>query len=269
MIFLNGKLLAAGAANVSPFGDGFQFGAGVFTTIRVSAGRAEFLGEHFERLSGDARAIGLAAGTTEVQWRERCAACIAANRIEEGGLKAIWFADGEGRTSEIISQRPHSYRADTYARGFRLTARNCAGRATRDLARHKTLNCLEHVQAKRAALAAGFDEAVWIDERGIALEGTTTNIFAVVRGEAITTVETAGLLPGIARRVVLGLASVPAMRVGELTREMIAEADEVFVTNALMGVMPVCALDGRSYDVGNNPITRAIAAAFFEQAKTR
>ena len=269
MIVFNGKLVSGEAVAVSPLGEGFQFGAGVFTTVRVREGRAEFLSEHAERLVRDARALVLAEGSEAGVLCERCAACIAANGIVEGAIKIVWFADAEGGTGEMISQRAHTYGADIFARGFRLMMMSCAVRAGRELSQHKTLNYLEHLRAKRAAVAAGFDEALWVDERGVVLEGATTNVFAVIDGRLVTPDEQAGLLPGVARRVVMRLGSVERVKTVMLTREMLMEAEEVFVTNALVGVMPVRAVDEREYSLVGNRVTREIAAGFARAAAGR
>jgi branched-subunit amino acid aminotransferase/4-amino-4-deoxychorismate lyase len=264
MILLNGKLLNAAAAAISPFGEGFQFGVGVFTTVRVQAGRAEFLKEHIERLVRDARALGLLAASEPSVLSERCAACIAVNRLDSGGIKIVWFADTDGSTGEVISQRPHSYGPELAKRGFRLMTRPCVSRASRELSRYKTLNYLDHLHAKRAAVAAGFDDALWVDERGVVLESATANLFAVIDGRIFTPDEKAGLLPGVARRVVLELATdgFERTQVTTLTRERLADATEVFVTNSLIGVMPVRSWDKRNYSVTDNPVTRAVATAF-------
>lgn len=269
MIVLNGKSASGAAVSVSPLGEGFQFGAGVFTTMRVRDGRAEFLSEHAERLARDSRALGLEAASDEGLLRERCGACIAGNRMVDGAIKIVWFADADGGTGEMISPRACRYGADVFARGFRLMTMPCAVRAGRELSRHKTLNYLEHLRAKRAAVAAGFDEALWVDERGVVLEGATTNVFAVIGGRVITPDEKAGLLPGVARRVVIGLGGVDAVAVATLTRDMLAEAEEVFVTNALMGVMPVRAVDEREYELVENRVTRRSAAFFAQTAAGR
>ena len=127
---------------------------------------------------------------------------------------------------------------------------------------------MEHARAKRAALAAGFDEALWIDDRGVVLEGATTTVFAVIDGEVLTPDEKAGLLPGVARRVLLGLAENGARTPGvvTLTEEMLGAAQEIFVTNALMGVMPVRAWEQREYDLAKIPVTQAMARSFARAA---
>lgn len=262
MILLNGQLLEEADAAVSPLGDGFQLGTGVFTTMRVRDGRVEFLLEHAERLSTDARATGLAPGSDLAVLKERCAACLAANDIVDGGLKVVWFAERGGETGELITPRLNNYGPAATARGFSLMTMRCGTRESRELSRHKTLNYLEHAQAKRAAVAAGFDETLWVDDSGRVLEGATTNVFAVFRDEVVTPDIGAGLLPGVARRIVLAMHVSRPVKTAVLSERRLAEAEEIFVTNSLMGVMPVRAIDGRSYELTCNPVTREIVAAW-------
>jgi branched-subunit amino acid aminotransferase/4-amino-4-deoxychorismate lyase len=266
MISLNGRILNDELAAVSPLAPGFTFGAGVFTTVRVRAGRADFLKLHNDRLVHDAKALALPPVTATGELRERCEAYISAAKIADGAVKIIWFADEHEQTTEVIFERSFNYGAETKARGLRLMTTRCASRVARELSRHKTLNYLEHLRAKRAAVSAGFDEALWVDESGVVLEGATTNVFAVINGEIITPSLSFGLLPGVARRVLLNLSSLQQIREARLTSQMLAAAQEVFVTNALMGVMPVCGVDGRRYPVDENDVTRRLMVTFGKEA---
>jgi branched-subunit amino acid aminotransferase/4-amino-4-deoxychorismate lyase len=265
MILLNGKLMDDGEALVSPLAPGFMFGVGAFTTVRVREGRAEFLTLHVERLVSDAGALGLAPASDVATVRARCEVCIAANAIRDGGIKIVWFADEKGGTSEMICQRPHSYTAGTLTKGLRLKVLPCAPRSNRALSRHKTLNYLEHLRGKREAVAAGFDDGLWVDESGTVLEGATCNVFAVIAGEIVTPGLDAGLLPGVARRVILELSDFRVREI-RLTQAMLAEAQEVFVANALMGIAPVVAVDARMYALDESGMTRRLQAAFARAA---
>lgn len=262
MIVLNGQLMTEQSAAISPLGDGFMTGQGVFTTMRVQAGGFAFFNAHEERLRRDAQAIGLSEVRLTGTLRARCELCLAANGTALNGLKIVRFADGTNGTAELIVPRPHGYGAATTARGLSVMTVNCSGRAGRELSRHKTLNYLEHARAKRSAVAAGFDEALWVTDGGVVLEGATTNLFAVIGGEVITPPVSAGILPGVARGVLLQLRGAVKVREAMLTREQLAEAAEIFVTNSLMGVVPVNRWDQRHYSIAGGQVTRELAAAF-------
>jgi branched-subunit amino acid aminotransferase/4-amino-4-deoxychorismate lyase len=194
--------------------------------------------------------------------RARCEACLAANALNDGGLKIVWFADDAGRTGEIIFPRPPAHRAGMVSTGMRLTVLPCATRASAEQARHKTLNYLEHLRGKRAAATAGFDDGLWVTETGVVLEGTTCSLFAVVNGKIVTPAVRDGLLPGVARRVVMSLGGAFPVSEETLTRERMMSAQEVFVTNSLLGVVPVSAIDALTYPMAQAGVTHAVRAAF-------
>lgn len=255
----DGALVEAAAVRVPPLGGGFMFGEGGFETVRVRHGRPVFFDDHAARLAAALGRLGAAPVAPREVWRRRCAEVIAANALADGSLKIVVFQDGSG-WAEVILARVGVTAAARYEAGFRL--QTVAGDLrVAPLHALKTLNYLGHVRAKRAARAAGFDEALWVDPQGRVLEGTTTNVFAVRAGEVCTPPLACGILPGVMRARVLRLPGVPGFREGELRLDELRRADEVFVTNALLGIMPVAQVDAAGFDLGRNPVTRALRAA--------
>ena len=117
---------------------------------------------------------------------------------------------------------------------------------------------LENIRARRAAIAAGCDEMLFIDATGQVIEGAGTNLFVVRDGIALTPPLSVGPLPGIARGLVLALLGPERSREAPIDIALLHDATEVFVTNALMGVMPVSRIENHDYDVLKNPFTRAL-----------
>jgi branched-subunit amino acid aminotransferase/4-amino-4-deoxychorismate lyase len=128
----------------------------------------------------------------------------------------------------------------------------------------KSLNYLPNHHAKRMALAAGFDEAVFFDPHQRVLEGATTSVFIVKDRMVSTPPLQGGILPGVMRACVLRLPGPPAIHERDVTLEELRRADEVFVTNALLGIMPVAQVDAISFDCARNPVTRSLMAALGE-----
>lgn len=258
----NGVLVAAAALRVSPPGGGFMSGEGVFETVRVWQGRPVGLDAHHARLAAALDFLGAPPAAACEVWRDRAAAVLAANALTEGSLKIVVFQDAAG-WSELMLVRAHVYPASSYTAGFRL--RSVAGdRRVDPRPALKSLARLGHDQAKRAARAAGFDEALWVDPQGWVLEGATTNVFAIRAGEVCTPPLARGILPGVMRARVLRLPGPWRLREGDLSLDALRQADEVFVTNALLGIMPVAQVDAMRYDLGRNPVTRALRAALAE-----
>jgi len=261
----NGQLIAVDELRVSPIGDGFMFGLGLFETIKVLKGRPVFFEDHHARLVRSAVELGLGIVTPLEELRARCRQVIAANRLVDGNLKLIAFQD-EAATGEIILAREGLYPAERYTRGFRLRTLPGQARTGRQFAL-KTLNYLHAITAKREALADGYDEALFVDANENLLEGATSNLFLVAGGRVHTPPADGRILPGVARGRVLKLLGDRAQE-GPLSIRQLQEADEVFVTNALLGVMPVAGVDERVYDVAENPVTRGLMRALTDLAQS-
>jgi branched-subunit amino acid aminotransferase/4-amino-4-deoxychorismate lyase len=112
---------------------------------------------------------------------------------------------------------------------------------------HKTTSRLAYHLAREEARVAGADETLLVSPSGEALEGAVSNVFAIVAGEVLTPPLASGILPGIARALVLRLCAangIPA-RERSLALADLHAAEEVFLTNSVQEVVPVGVLGGR------------------------
>jgi branched-subunit amino acid aminotransferase/4-amino-4-deoxychorismate lyase len=111
---------------------------------------------------------------------------------------------------------------------------------------------VENILARAAARAAGYDEAIFLNEQGYLTEGSTTNVFLVSRGELITPCFESGVLPGITRDAVLEIARTSHIKATERWVELneLIEAQEAFVTNSILELMPLVSLEGRPIGSG-------------------
>lgn len=237
---------------------GFALGDGLFETIRVQDGRAQRLAAHQARLADAARRLGLPSPGVLADWQEHGQRLIAANSLQQGSLKFLFFRDRDG-WSELILARSAAYTAEQYARGFQLKTIISAAR-TGPIPAAKSLDYRANLEARQAAQAAGFDEALFVDPQGFVLEGAVSNLFLVRQGTLITPPLSARILPGVMRAAVLALNRGPVEERPVSIPELLA-ADEVFVTNALLGIMPVARIDTTPYDLTHNPVTSAVQAA--------
>ncbi len=134
--------------------------------------------------------------------------------------------------------------------------------ARRAGAGHKTLAYLDHVLALELARTAGADEAIRLDAAGDVAECATANVFVINAGQVATPPVDTGALPGITRGRVLACCAelgIPAVT-RRLSIDAVKTAQEVFVTSALRGVVPVTRLDGDARPSG--PITQQLAIAY-------
>jgi branched-subunit amino acid aminotransferase/4-amino-4-deoxychorismate lyase len=105
----------------------------------------------------------------------------------------------------------------------------------------KSANYLNNLLSRKEARAAGADEALLLNERGSLCEGSTSNIFLVKGHTLITPNEECGCLPGITRQAVIELAPETGISVAqrEIQPEELLQADEAFLTNSLIELMPL------------------------------
>jgi branched-subunit amino acid aminotransferase/4-amino-4-deoxychorismate lyase len=113
--------------------------------------------------------------------------------------------------------------------------------ASRALPTAKTANYLASLLALAEARAAGADEALLLSSDGAIVEAATANVFVVLGGALYTPPLASGPLPGVTREAVLECAQMVGVEHLEvpLTLSEVARAEEVFLTNSVVGLRPV------------------------------
>jgi len=137
------------------------------------------------------------------------------------------------------------------------------------LVRHKALSYMDNVLALAAARRRGADEVYFLNSQARLTEGATSNLFWVRRGAVHTPAVGCGLLPGITRGIVLDICREETLpvREGAFPDADLIEAEEVFCTNGLRGVMGVRSLlDPPHAFPADAPVTAAIRRAYVERA---
>lgn len=224
---------------------GLQYGDGLFETMLVRRRGIRFLELHFERLAEGCRRLGLDAPSARLE-REAAA---RARQCADGVLKLIltrgrgargYRPTGEERCTRVLSLHP---RPASPGGQKPVRVRLCRTRLglNPDLAGLKTLNRLESVMAR----SEWRDERIWEglmrDVEGTVVCGTMSNVF-LRRGSTLMTpaLDRCGIA-GVMRRWVLEQAADLRLRVwqGRLPIEAFLDAEEVFMTNAVAGVVPV------------------------------
>lgn len=261
-VLINGELTDA----VSARDRGFQYGDGLFETIAVQRGTPLLLEKHLARLGAGAERLGFQVAPALLhQDAERLC-----RGVERGVLKIIvtrgismrgYRGDPAATPTRVLSLSDWpSYPASHAEQG--VDVRLCRTRlaAQPALAGLKHLNRLEQVLA-RAEWGDEYAEGLMQDESGNIVEGTMTNVF-LVRDKALVTpaLDRCGV-EGVMRSEVLERAARLgiANRVETVTPEHLERAQEIFLTNSLIGLWPVRRIDQRSYALGD--ITRKIQQA--------
>jgi branched-chain amino acid aminotransferase len=262
-VLLDGQLMPAAQAKVSALCDGFQFGQGAFETLRTREGRPLLFAAHHARLSTTCASLGIEAPPPVGELAARVTRLLASVRLPAAAVKIVRYRELT-RSSELITARTLPYSAPDYLRGFRLLTFRQGERDGR-LTGHKTLNYLENILARQQAKAAGADDALFVTPAGQVLECSASSLFIVKDGHAYTPPLSAGILPGVARAHVLALIGPERAHEKTLTLDEVRAADECFVTNALMQVMPICTIDDHKFPP-RSPETSALRQRFVASA---
>ncbi|TET94657.1 MAG: branched-chain amino acid aminotransferase, partial [Candidatus Zixiibacteriota bacterium] len=159
-----------------------------------------------------------------------------------------------------------------YEKGYRALISTFRRDSQLMLSRLKSTSYLLSVLAKKEAEDAGMDEALLLNEHGSVAEGSISNVFFVKRNELVTPPVASGILPGIAREVVLELAAGSKIKAieTEIREDDLSRFDEAFLTNSVLEIMPLVVIRdraGKTVTIGSGrpgEITRRLMAAYRE-----
>jgi branched-chain amino acid aminotransferase len=262
-VWLDGKLVDAAEARVSPFDHGLLVGDGVFETVRVYGGRPFAWTRHLDRLGHSAAGLGLTVPDRGAL-RAAADAVLAANDHVEarlritvtGGVAPLGSERGESGPTVIVATSvvkpgPASVRVVVVP-----WVRNDRG-ATAGL---KTTSYAENVRALAYAQERGASEAIFANTRDELCEATGSNVFVVRDGVVATPPGASGCLLGVTRALVLELG-VPIEET-PLPLDALHDADEAFLTSTTREVQPIAAIDDRPVPSVPGPITAKLAELF-------
>ena len=281
-VYIDGRLYDKEDAKVSVYDHGLLYGDGVFEGIRSYSGKVFRLQEHLDRLWNSAKAIWLEIPISKDKMAKAIRDTLAANGIEDGYIRVV-VTRGVGtlgldpnRCSHpqviIITDLISLYPDDYYRNGLEIitvsTARNHPAALN---PRIKSLNYLNNILSKIEGLQAGCIEALMLNHKGEVAECTGDNIFVIRNGRILTPPIDAGILEGVTRDAVIGLARQSGIEVVEtaLTKHDVYIADECFLTGTAAEVVPVVKVDSRKIGDGKpGPITRDLMERFHQLARS-
>ncbi len=256
-VLVDGELRDAIAASDR----GLAFGDGVFRTLRVEGGRPLNWARHHQRLAADCQLLRLALPDSSLLLRElaRVASGDAVAKIVvTRGVAGRGYAPPTAAraTRVVMAFPPVAHPLERAEAGVHVRRCDLVLSEQPRLAGAKTLNRLENVLARAEWNDASIHEGLLCDATGRMVEGTMSNVF-VVRDGAVATprLDRCGVA-GAQRARVLELLAAAGVQCEErdLPFDALAEADEVFLTNSVIGAWPVASLGHRTWAPG--PVTR-------------
>lgn len=243
----------------------FQYGDGCFTTMLTVQGAIEHFGYHKQRVDECLDALGIERPNwpqIEVWLKE------ASIKVGIAGLK-LHISRGEGGrgySSTQVSSSNVTISSFTYpahyhqirANGLKLGSCKQRLGLSPMLAGHKHNNRLEQVLLKAEMDQAGELDGLAFDINGHIIETTMANLFWVKDGELFTPDLSLSGVAGVMRRLVLDVTKLEhiPVHIGNFTVEAIEQADEVFISNSILGIAPIVSIPTKQYAVG--PLTKSL-----------
>ena len=251
-VYLNDRFVRKEHARVSVFDHGFLYGDGVYETLRVYEGRVLLLDQHLARLRRSCDLISLDLPLSDDAWLPILGELLVRNELENAGLR-MTVSRGEGEvgidprlcahpTIVVMAKPIVAFSPQQREQGMVLHLSSV--RRNSQLAQSpqiKAISFLNNILAKQEAVAVAADDALMLNLDGQLAECTTSNIFFVKNRRLHTPAVDCGILKGITRDVVMELADKQSVAVeeGHYRIEQLLQADECFITNTGIEIMPV------------------------------
>jgi branched-subunit amino acid aminotransferase/4-amino-4-deoxychorismate lyase len=255
IVNLNGRIVPAAEAHLPLDDSAVLFGDSLFETMKAVAGVVEFEREHLDRLELSAGLLAFPFDRPQVEQAlrdtvSRLSDPVARLRltITRGSLPGLLLPARQPGTF-FISARPYPPPgADQAERGADcLFAPNRRVNPLSHLPQMKRGNYADCLYAADFARRRGAREALFVSDDGLLLEGATSNIFLLHRDTLVTPPAGELVLPGIMRRQVLAAAA--RLGIAALEREVhsaeLFQAQEAFLSNSLIGLLPIASIEQR------------------------
>ena len=218
--------------------EGYSFGLGLFETILFYKGKPIFLDEHLARINKSITDLEL---KIEKLKKDEVFQYLNNNKntLEYEVLKIVL-----SEKNRLFLKREYTYTEKDYQRAFSLNISEVRRNESSIFTFHKTLNYGDNILEKRKSKKMGYDEPIFLNSKNQITEGATSNIFVIVQDKIYTPKLSCGLLNGIVRQYIISNYDVIEK---EIDIKFLNNADEIFLTNSLFGIMPVSNLEKKIF----------------------
>lgn len=301
-VWINGGFVAEAEASVNVADAGLLHGAGVFTTMRAAAGRVVRIDQHLARLRRSCAELDVPLAYDDDSLHGASAGLLERNGLADARLRVTVTSGHRARDSHngehvrstcfLTAAALSRYPSELYERGMTVTLNSEQKLNPYDVqAGHKTLNYFSRFAALSEAKRRGAGESLWFNVHHFLQSASVSNVFLVeeIDGRpALVTPPTneelqeeairrscpyprSNVLPGVTRAAVIEWAHGTGIAVHRVPIDVnrLLAASEVFLTNSIMGVMPVTRLEQKVVGSDDAPGEMTRAALHVESAELR
>lgn len=246
----NGEILENSGATIIAGNRGYLYGDGIFESIRIKNGRTLNLDAHIYRMLEGAKALKIRVPNfySTSFFSQKIKELLVHSGIKDGGRVRLSLERAHGGTYKpetnesryFIEVYPISHNNfELNSKGWEVDLYTDLKKQNNRLSNYKTKNGLIYVMCSIAAQENELDDLLITNERGSILEGSSTNLFVVSNGVLYTPGLEEGCLAGVMRMNIINLALANKIKVYEcsILPQNLLVADEIFLTNAIQGVI--------------------------------
>jgi branched-subunit amino acid aminotransferase/4-amino-4-deoxychorismate lyase len=240
MIWVKGEVIPDDGLTINASDRTFEHGLGLFETMRTWGGRPVFLAKHRARMMKSAAVLRIPIDPDHFPDEKAVARLSEATGDPNDQVLRVTASGGSPGAGSVVWMKARSL--PTVKKSFRIELGQWSIQPDNPLSCHKSLNFWNRRIARESLAYSGMDETLGAKAGEGYVEGSVSNVFVIQGGQWFTPSVLGPIIPGLMRRHVIDLArelGIPGRQVSSLDRATIWAADEVFLTNSLMGIMPV------------------------------
>jgi len=238
----------------------FRYGDGLFETIRMVNGKLQFPEYHVDRLKAGMKAMKIEGSVLldEYFLKQKTAELCKKNKLKDNvKFRLSVYRGGEGLYTPEINKYGYVLEAtpldtnqyEINKKGLIVDVYNEMTKPVNVLSNYKTSSSLIYVMAGLYKKQHKLDETIILNQHGFICETISSNIFVVYDKQIYTPALSEGCISGVMRKVVMQMANANNIPIVEaqLNPEVLRQAEEVFVTNAVGGIRWVMGYGRKRY----------------------
>jgi branched-chain amino acid aminotransferase len=259
-ILHNDEFVPADQPILTAHNRGFRYGDGLFESMRMCNGKLKFAEQHADRLKAGMKALKIEGGNLldEYFLRQKTAELCKKNKFRENvRFRLSLYRAGDGLYTPANNKSGYVLEASALTennyelnkKGLIVDVYDELTKQINKLANYKTSNSLLYVMAGLYKKQHRLDEAFILNQNGFLCESISSNVFVVYNQQVYTPALSEGCIAGVMRGVVMNIAKMNniSMVEAQINPEVLKEADEVFVTNAVAGIRWVMGYGRKRY----------------------
>ena len=278
-VFLNDKLIDIDEASISVTDSGFLYGAGLFETMRSYNGTVFALKDHLDRLFFSSRALSISHTYDRKYLTDAIYKVLRANKLTDARLRLTLTNGPMSQPDErrkptllITAAKLRPYPSEYYKKGVMVVLCPFRQNPNEPTYGHKTTSYFSRMIALNSAHQRKASEALWFTTDNRLAEGCISNVFLVKDSVLYTAPIETPVLAGVARKTVcqIGLKDSIKLVEKDLYIDDVLGAEEIFLTNVIMQIMPVIAVE--KHTVGDGKVgmmTKRLQKSYDELVEIR